>query len=119
MDCDNEESITPNESDYPKKVLRKSLYGNSEVNVKEEIVLKEEPMNIKGIEIKLAKETGTYNEPIAFTWESNLLKHELTHTMEKSYKCTFCDKQFSQNCLLIKHQIVHSGEKTYQCSLCD
>ncbi|CAL4213292.1 unnamed protein product, partial [Meganyctiphanes norvegica] len=98
------------ESDYPQNILRKSLYGNVEVNVKEEIEVKEEPINIKSVEINIAKETVIYDKRIAFPWGSHLVKHELTHTEEKSYQCSICDKTFSQNCL-IKHEIVHTREK--------
>ncbi|CAL4060310.1 unnamed protein product, partial [Meganyctiphanes norvegica] len=113
MEYDNEESIKSDESDYPQRVLLKSLYENFEVNVKEEIEIKEEPINIKSVDI------GIYDEPIAFTLGSNLVQHELTHSEQKSYQCSICDKKGSQNCLLIEHRVVHTGGKPYQCSQCD
>ncbi|CAL4130457.1 unnamed protein product [Meganyctiphanes norvegica] len=113
MECDNEESIKPEGSDYTQNILRKSLYGNVEVTVKEEIEVKEEPINIKSVDINIAKEIPIYDEPISFIYESDLVKRELTHIDEKSYQCSICDKTFSQNCFLIKHQIVHTGEKNY------
>ncbi|CAL4154786.1 unnamed protein product, partial [Meganyctiphanes norvegica] len=98
---------------------RKSIYRKVEVNGEDEINVKEEPINMKSVEINFAKEIVLNDEPIAFTWESHLVKHELTHTEEKSYQCSICDKKFSHNFLLIRHQVVHTGDKPYQCSQCD
>ncbi|CAL4085891.1 unnamed protein product, partial [Meganyctiphanes norvegica] len=89
MEYDNEECILPDESDYPQNILQKLF-------VKEEIEVKEEPIDTKSVEI-------------------NCVKRKLTHTEEKSYQCTICDKKFSQNCHLIKHEMVHTGKKPYQC----
>ncbi|CAL4110351.1 unnamed protein product [Meganyctiphanes norvegica] len=100
-------------------VFIECVHENVEVNFKEEIEVKEEPINIKSVEINIAKDIVIYDEPIAFPWESHLVKHELTHTEEKLYQCSICDKTFSQNCLLIKHEIVHLKEKPYKCSPCD
>ncbi|CAL4085855.1 unnamed protein product, partial [Meganyctiphanes norvegica] len=96
MEYDNKECIIANESDYPQNIFWKSLYENVEVNVKEEIEVREGTINTKSVDI-------------------NLLKHELTHTEEKSFKYTICDKKIPQNCL-IKHEIVHTVDKPCQCS---
>ncbi|CAL4135021.1 unnamed protein product, partial [Meganyctiphanes norvegica] len=118
MEYDNEESIIQDESIYPQNSLRKSLYGNVEVNVKEEIEVKEEPININSVEISIAKETVICDKRIAFPLGSHLVKHGLTHTEKKSYQCSIRDETLSQNCL-IKHEIVHTRDKPYQCCQCD
>ncbi|CAL4093184.1 unnamed protein product, partial [Meganyctiphanes norvegica] len=96
-------------------VFIECVHENVEVNFKEEIEVKEEPINIKGVEINIEKYIAIYDELIAFAWESHLVKHELTLTEGKLYQCSICDKTFSQNCLLIKHEIVHLKEKPYKC----
>ena len=42
-----------------------------------------------------------------------------THTLEKPYKCSECDKVFSDNSNLTRHMRAHNVEKTYKCSECD
>lgn len=42
----------------------------------------------------------------------------LTHTGEKPYKCTYCDRAFSQSHELVKHTRSHIGDNTYQCKQC-
>ena len=43
----------------------------------------------------------------------------LTHTGDKQYKCTYCDKASSLKIYLRKHILVHTGEKPYKCTYCD
>ena len=38
--------------------------------------------------------------------------------MEKSYQCTYCEKNFSQNSNLRSHLRTHNDEKTYKCGHC-
>ena len=53
-----------------------------------------------------------------FPLEVNLLRHIATHTGEKQYFCTWCDKAFYQY-KIDDHMKTHTGEKPFTCSSCD
>ncbi|CAL4144313.1 unnamed protein product, partial [Meganyctiphanes norvegica] len=98
-------------------VIRRKFCGNQhmisllfDVNIKDEIVVNEEPKNIQVVEIKLKKEIEIYEEPIIFKEERDIVKHELTHTGENSYACRFYDKASSQNKNVIIHQSTQPSE---------
>ncbi|XP_066214178.1 histone-lysine N-methyltransferase PRDM9-like [Saccopteryx leptura] len=44
---------------------------------------------------------------------SHLLRHQKTHSGEKTYVCRQCERGFTQKSHLLTHQRTHSGEKPY------
>ena len=42
-----------------------------------------------------------------------------THTEEKPYQCSQCDKSFIENSTLDQHVMIHTGEKPYECTHCE
>ncbi|CAL4107173.1 unnamed protein product, partial [Meganyctiphanes norvegica] len=94
----------------------------SELKVKEEIEVIEEPVKIQPVEIKPKEEIGIYKEElIDSTWESYLVKQEKLVPIDHPNLPTKkpCDKAFSNNHNLVGHQKTHTGKKPYQCSQCD
>ncbi|CAL4175917.1 unnamed protein product, partial [Meganyctiphanes norvegica] len=142
----DEKSFKPDERYYPQEVSRKSALGISEVMVKEKIEVNKEQMNNEYVDTQLKEDIEVYEEAIAITGDSNLVKQELTYLGERSnqtYQCSYCDKTFSENTKLgihqnthlipdcgdnksilknieqISHQRTHTEEKPYQCCQCD
>ena len=57
----------------------------------------------------------------AFSDNRNLIRHIRTHNREKIYKCNECDKAFSDHRNLIRHIRIHAGfaDNPYRCRYCD
>ena len=54
----------------------------------------------------------------SFNNRSNLAKHMVVHTGERSFKCDICHSTFTQKSNLKKHMMVHSGERPFKCTQC-
>ncbi|XP_030050236.1 gastrula zinc finger protein XlCGF7.1 [Microcaecilia unicolor] len=71
-------------------------------------------------------ETGTKDKPFkcsecdkCFSQKGKLRQHEIAHTGHKPFKCSECDKCFRQKSDLQRHKITHTGHKPFKCSECD
>ncbi|CAL4178335.1 unnamed protein product [Meganyctiphanes norvegica] len=103
----NKNSIKSEESYHPHDICQNSEYETVKLKVNCKIEVKEEPILVQAIGKQLKKETEIHEEPSAFTVENYLVKHDLIHTDEKSYQCSFCQKSFSHTNKLYIHMSTH------------
>jgi len=54
----------------------------------------------------------------SFKLKSELYRHEVIHTGERKFKCSVCKKCFTQSGDLKRHQVIHNNERKYVCSMC-
>ncbi|CAL4146916.1 unnamed protein product, partial [Meganyctiphanes norvegica] len=135
---DNNNSIESEKSCHSNDILQNSTYETVRVKVNCDIEVKEEPMQIEDVGMQLKNEIEIYEEPIAFTGERYLVKHNLTQTSrEKSHQCSICKESFSQTNQLYIHTsthlsvtiqqldshplsvTLHTGNGKFICSQCD
>ena len=51
-------------------------------------------------------------------YDANLIIHYHSHTGEKPFKCSICEKSFNASGKLTIHKHYHTRERKFQCSLC-
>ena len=49
-----------------------------------------------------------------FTTKQNLQRHSMSHTGEKPYSCDVCGKKFSEQRAQMVHSRTHTGERPYR-----
>ncbi|KAG7251712.1 hypothetical protein CRUP_031456 [Coryphaenoides rupestris] len=96
---------------YPHK---EHLPGQLDQIVKENHGLSPEKNGVK-THSKLGSSAAD-GKPKSFTW--NYKNHKLTHSGEKQYKCSICNKAFHQIYNLTFHMHTHTDQKPFTCPTC-
>ncbi|KAJ6641337.1 Zinc finger protein [Pseudolycoriella hygida] len=55
----------------------------------------------------------------SFSTETDLTRHENSHSAQRNYKCSDCGKKFMDSQTLSEHSVVHLPEKPLKCDICD
>ncbi|XP_053406531.1 zinc finger protein 64-like [Mercenaria mercenaria] len=109
-------------SEIPKTTIKKNNSPKDRITTTENKCLKDDACD--NLEISMRKHTVEKIFKCGFcdyasNCKGNLKKHMRIHTGEKSFKCGFCD--YASNCKgnLKKHMRIHTGEKCLKCDVCD
>ncbi|ORX93347.1 hypothetical protein K493DRAFT_160711, partial [Basidiobolus meristosporus CBS 931.73] len=54
-----------------------------------------------------------------FVRRQSLQLHQICHSGQKPYSCTYCEKQFARKHDMNRHARKHTGELPYQCIFCE
>lgn len=77
----------------------------------------------KGWELDRGGDNSFHDKPLLFCFcfcspVGNYKNHKLTHSGEKQYKCTICNKAFHQVYNLTFHMHTHNDKKPFTCATC-
>ncbi|XP_013414287.1 zinc finger protein 91 [Lingula anatina] len=53
------------------------------------------------------------------TRKAILKKHLISHSEERNFKCSYCDRAFKHRNTLLQHTKIHSDDRPFQCQMCN